>query len=91
MVRRKPPGWISQTHERILEYVNDLGEKEAASPQEMADEYGRDPTYISREAGNLADAGFLLKLGRGVYQITDKGRYLLSGEKNFEDEPEPGD
>ena len=65
--------------DRILEYLSEEG---PATPSTMADDdrmrFSR--THINQRCIKLADYGFLLNLGNGVYQITGKGERYLSGE-----------
>lgn len=98
--RRQPPRWMSQTHERMLEYLaadaadrgrefpGPEGDRDWPGPSAIADEYDLDSTYVSRQAQRLSEAGFLWIPVRGVYLITDKGREFLDGD-DFSDEPDP--
>lgn len=88
-MQRQPPDWMSQTHERILEYLAGLSEEGYGSPGPIAERYDRDPDYISRQTNRLERAGFVRILGQGVYQITEKGRALVAGEGDFSDVPDP--
>ena len=88
MAIRKPPNWLTQTDERILEFL----EKEVkASPMEMADSglISKDNKYISQRLTVLLGADLVQKTARGVYRITDRGQGYLAGVEDLRDEPEP--
>lgn len=85
-VMRKPPDWMGQTHERILEY---LAEHEVGQPAVIAEEIDTHPDYVSNLAGRLADAGLVRRLGRGVYQLSAEGEAFLAGELDASEYPPP--
>ncbi|WP_257627724.1 MarR family transcriptional regulator [Haloplanus salinarum] len=65
--------------DRILEY---LSEENPAAPSKIHDD-GRirfSRPYINQRCQKLAEKGFLLNLGNGVYQITERGEAYLEGE-----------
>jgi predicted transcriptional regulator len=70
--------------------IDYLGDVDLASPAEIAEETDYNRKYIGRRARKLARAGLLENLGRGLYQITDRGREYLEGEFDARtlDEPE---
>jgi predicted transcriptional regulator len=65
--------------DRILEYLSEEG---PTTPTKMADDerirFSRG--YINQRCQKLAEKGFLINLGNGVYQITDRGEAYLAGK-----------
>jgi len=81
---RRHAGWLSQTDERILEFLDEYGNHPPSAITDRLAEHGVDLDYhsnhISRECRKLAAAGLLLNVGAGTYSITDDGRSFLSGD-----------
>lgn len=74
--------------ERILEFLSVEGR---SSPKMIADDE-RIPfvrQYVNRRLSALANAGFVQKVGRGFYQLTEQGEDYLSGEFDARDLPDP--
>lgn len=70
--------------DRILEFIREEG---PSTPTQMHED-GRvrfSRTYINTRCGILADKGFLLNYGNGVYQITERGEGYLDGELDAAD------
>jgi len=76
--------------DRILEY---LDMEEPHSPKRIADDERIQfkTKHVNVRLLKLAEAGLVQKsrLGRGVYEITDKGRGYLAGELDATELPEP--
>lgn len=79
---------MTQIDERILEFLN-LEVKD--TPQEMANSgYAtEDNSYIPQRLKVPLGGELVQKTGRGLYQITPKGRSYLSGDAHLRDEPKP--
>jgi len=70
---------MTAADDRILEY---LSEENPAGPSKIHQD-GRirfSRPYINQRCQELAKRGFLLNLGNGVYQITERGEAYLEGE-----------
>lgn len=66
----------------ILEYIAEDG---PASPAELVDDdegaalpFSRG--YVNTRCQDLEDKGFLVNIGNGMYQITDRGEEWLAGD-----------
>lgn len=88
MAYRLPAKWMKPTDDRILEYHDTEG---VTTPKSMADEspYDYHRNTIQRRLSKLSKANLVNRVGRGVYQITEKGQEYLEGEIDLRDEPEP--
>lgn len=65
--------------DRILEFCNEYGPVSPTTFLEKSKlEYSR--PYINNRMRMLQDAGFLLMLGNGVYDISELGQNYLLGE-----------
>jgi hypothetical protein len=69
--------------DRVLEYLSEEG---PATPSAMSEDdrmrFSR--THINQRCIKLADYGFLVNLGNGVYQITEQGEKYLAEELDAE-------
>lgn len=81
---RKHADWITQTDERILEYLREHGNAPPSVIQDRLAGIGEDLTYSTNHLGmrcrTLADHGLAENLGGGTYSITDLGEQFLDGE-----------
>lgn len=65
----------------ILEYISETG---AASPAELVDDdraglpFSRG--YVNTRCQSLEEHEFLVNIGNGMYQLTDRGRDWLAGD-----------
>lgn len=75
---RRPGDWMQlPTDERILEALSkDL----ILSPAVIAKNIGRTREQVNRRLGVLVDVGFVTRVERGYYEITDRGEQYLAGE-----------
>lgn len=62
----------------ILEYLRDDGRD---LPSNIADELGLTPEYVSNRLKALRDYGMVVNVGRGVHQITERGRVALDNQQ----------
>lgn len=85
---RKPPEYLTQTDERILEF---LRAEVKGTPKEIVDSgyASGDNKYISQRLKVLNDGGFVNRVAQGQYKISEKGQEYLEGEIDLRDEPEP--
>ena len=85
---RKHAEWLTQTDERILEFLSERGNHPPSAIQENLEEEGQAMDYhvnhINRECRKLADYGLVRNVGAGTYSITEKGEQFLSGELDAE-------
>lgn len=74
--------------ERILEY---LSEQSMGTPSVIAedDRIRYDRQYIGHRIRKLTDVGLAVRIGRGVYQITEEGEAYLTGDFDARDLDEP--
>lgn len=81
---RKHADWLTQTDERILEFLSEKGNHPPSSVRDQLDESGVAMDYssghIGRECRKLTDFGLLVNVGGGTYSITDVGEQFLSGD-----------
>ena len=84
MPLRVPAEWMVSADDRILEYLDENG---ARRPSLITGDdrvqFGRQ--HASNRLIKLADAGLVVNLGDGLYQITDDGRRYLAGELDARD------
>lgn len=76
---RLSANWMRAPDDRILEFIQEEG---PSTPTKMYED-GRvrfSRSYINTRCQVLADNGFLVNLGNGVYQITERGRNYLAGD-----------
>jgi hypothetical protein len=75
---RKQPEWVAKWDDRILEYLYERG---PASPGQISDvaHIRTSSSYVSRRLSTLFEHELVARVGNGVYQITDKGKYYLAG------------
>jgi predicted transcriptional regulator len=85
---RWPPNWLSQTDERILEF---LDSESKGTPQEIADAIPTDSSnkYVNQRLSMLLKVGLVERVARGQYRITPKGRGFLAGEQDLRDVEKP--
>jgi predicted transcriptional regulator len=74
---RRPAKWMTLADERILEYLDELGNHQ---PSQIAEEFGFHRKYIGKRCRILEKHSFVTNRGNGVYQITERGQDYLSGE-----------
>ena len=71
--------WMVGADDRILEFLFEGG---PSTPTKMHNDgrvrYSR--THINQRLKALAEHMFVINLGNGVYQITDRGKEYLNGE-----------
>jgi hypothetical protein len=71
--------WMVGADDRILEFLREEG---PSSPTQMVNDgrvrYSR--TYINMRLKQLAEHTFVLNLGNGIYQVTDRAIQYLDGE-----------
>lgn len=74
---RKPGEWMQlPTDERVLEL---LSSGMMLSPQVIAKNIEKSRSHVSRRLAVLVDAGFVTRVERGYYEITDRGEAYLNG------------
>lgn len=74
--------------DRILELIHEEGPKSQAMVVDD-DRVDWNIQYVGRRIRTLAEAGLLIEVGNGVYQITEDGEEYLEGELDARDLPEP--
>ena len=91
-IMRQSGTWMTVWDDRILEYLDEKSEG-SASVGEMAksDSIHVSNTHVSRRCNKLAEKGFLVPLGNGVYTITEIGEAYLTGDYDAENEAYIGD
>jgi repressor of nif and glnA expression len=81
---RKHAGWLSQSDERILEFLRERGNHPPSAIRDNLEEESAEMNYnaahIRRECRKLEDRGLLVNVGGGTYSITDEGIAFLEGE-----------
>jgi repressor of nif and glnA expression len=81
---KKHAGWLSQTDERILEFLREFGNHPPKAIRDKLNEAGEGMDYhaehIGRECRQLADYGLVVNVGGGTYSITELGEQFLDGE-----------
>jgi hypothetical protein len=74
--------------ERIMEILADM---EKASPQLLADDermpWGKE--HINQRLWKLRDAGLVVRVGRGIYSLSESGCSYLEGEFDARDLEKP--
>lgn len=86
---RKPGKWMKSPDPYILEYLQEEG---PAAPKDLYDD-GRLPFsrgYINSRMQKLADKEFVQNIGRGLYQIDERGEEFLKGEFDASELDPPG-
>jgi len=73
------------TDERILEI---LSTGLILTPQVIAKNIHKSRVHVSRRLGTLVEVGFVTRVERGYYEITDRGQQYLDGTLDA-DEFEP--
>lgn len=78
---RQPGRWMKAPDPFIIEYIAESG---PSSPAELVDdERGGLPFsrgYVNMRCQELEENGFLVNLGNGMYQLTDRGTSWLDGD-----------
>jgi len=71
--------------DRILEYLSET-ESGSASVGDLADSgvILVSNSHVSRRCQKMAERGFVLDIGNGVYGITEEGKAYLDGEYDAE-------
>ncbi len=83
---RKHAKWLTQTDERILEFLLDEGNypptaiSRELSAQANSEAMKYHPNHVGRRCRELANYGLVVNVGSGTYSITDDGRAYLSGD-----------
>lgn len=81
---RKHSEWMTQSDERILEFIDEHGNHPPKairdSLAELSSGMEYHPNYIQVRCRTLQDHGFLQNVGGGTYSITEVGREFLAGE-----------
>ncbi len=81
---RKHASWLTQTDERVLEFIREHGNHPPTAIRNRLAEIGDDLDYSANHIGmrcrELDDYGLLENLGGGTYAITDLGEQFLDGE-----------
>lgn len=81
---RKHASWLTQTDERILEFLRERGNHPPSGIQHRLSESGVDLEYhanhVGRRCRELAAYGLLENIGGGTYSITERGEAFLDGE-----------
>lgn len=88
MPLRRPPEWMaSPVDERILEALESFGN---LTPSVLAGWEIASRDYIQRRLSTLAEHGYVERVARGVYGITDDGRTFLAGTDSTDELPDTG-
>ena len=74
---------MTQADDRILETLEDTDLM--LSPHILALNLDYSKAHVSRRLAKLQDAGLVIRVETGVYEITDQGRAYLAGELDAED------
>lgn len=81
---RKHANWLTQTDERILEFLREYGNHPPSGIQHRLSEIGVDMEYhanhVGRRCRELEEFGLLHNVGGGTYAITDDGKEYLNGD-----------
>jgi len=81
---RKHASWLTQTDERVLEFLREYGNFPPSAIRDRLAEIGDDLEYSANHVGmrcrELDDYGLLENVGGGTYSITDLGEEYLDGE-----------
>jgi repressor of nif and glnA expression len=81
---RKHASWLTQTDERVLEFVREYGNFPPSAIRDRLAEIGDDLEYSANHVGmrcrELDDHGLLEIVGGGTYSITELGEQYLNGE-----------
>jgi hypothetical protein len=88
MAIRRPADWMQASDDRILEYLDSMGD---GGPSSIIDDGDFDfhRKTVGRRLRLLSKAGLVERVGRGVYRISNKGRRYLAGQEDLRDEPKP--
>jgi len=85
---RLSASWMTKADDRILEYIYAEGRTQPKMIKE-------DPIvefeggYVDQRLAALRKAGFINRVGHGLYTITDQGEDYLSGDFDARDLEEP--
>ena len=81
---RRHADWMTQTDERVLEYLRENGNFPPSAIRDGLVEISEDIDYhqshIGRRCRALDDHGLVENVGGGTYSITDLGKRYLDGE-----------
>jgi predicted transcriptional regulator len=81
---RKHADWLTQTDERVLEFLREYGNHPPSAIRDRLAEIGQDmsltPQHIGARCRELAEYGLLANVGGGTYSITDLGEQFLDGD-----------
>ena len=81
---RKHGEWMTQTDERILEFLSEFGNRQPHAISDKFAEMGVDLDYhvqsINRRCWTLTDYGLVTNVGGGTYSITELGKQFLDGD-----------
>jgi len=73
---RLPASWMTAADDDIMELVREHGN---LSPKAVESFGGPRASHVSRRAALLCDYGLLTRIYRGLFGMTDKGRWYLDG------------
>lgn len=77
--------WMKPIDDKILETLRD--EPYRSTPAAVAAAIGSSaPDYVGERLRELADKGFVVRVVRGTYRISDDGKKWLTGESDTSDE-----
>lgn len=81
---RKHASWLTQTDERVLEFLREYGNHPPSGIQHRLSDIGVDMEYhanhIGRRCRELTEYGLAENIGGGTYSITELGESFLDGE-----------
>jgi len=90
---RKPAGWMTKVDDLILQFIDEEGRSQPSHITHRFEEIGEDLDfhrhYVGKRCRFLAEAGLLVNVGNGVYQITDDGEAYLTGLLDAGTLPDP--
>ena len=80
---RKHASWLTQTDERVLEFLREYGNHPPSGIQHRLSDVGVDMEYhtnhVGRRCRELAAYSLLENIGGGTYTITERGEAYLDG------------
>lgn len=75
---RQRGDWMNPTDDQILEILDKSGI--VLSPSIIAYNLGLDRAHVNRRLSEFVEKGFVTKIDRGKYEISQKGQDYLEGE-----------
>jgi len=82
---RKPSDNMAAIDDRILEHIHDEGFGGSATVSKSP-HIDVSQQYISQRVGVLRDLGLIYQVSRGIYQLTEAGRFYLAGAYDVEND-----